>query len=372
MASTPSPGVILNYGNPSSLYPEIIATVILSFTLTTVFTAARLLAKRSFSPWTLEDYVLVLAWGCNIAMGSLSIVQGEMGLGRHSWNIGFSDAARLPHMAWIAELAYGPFFWVAKTAVLVQLMRIFTPNKSGAVYWTIHALIWGNLAVYTALFFATAFECSPQDKIWNPHISSGKCLERNIIIFVSAPVDSLSNLLILLLPIWAVWHLCLELKRKVWTIAIFATGVIGLVASICRMVYMTRLCFYDSDQLYVAGQVELWALAEMAAIILCTCFPMMPRFFIWIHSKYRSSQIQSPAPSPYHSHSKSGPVLLARAGVGKNVANSRESYAQIEENDGGPMGWWDRYTGQGIQKTVSIEMTRHDAAPNEAGPSVVV
>lgn len=128
-------------------------------------------------------------------------------------------------MGWIMELAYGPSIWFAKTAILVQLMRIFTPNKSGAVYWTIHALIWGNLAVYTALLFAIAFECSPQDKIWNPRIAKGKCLERNIILFVSGPVDTLSNLLILLLPIWAIWHLRLELKRKVWIIAIFATGV---------------------------------------------------------------------------------------------------------------------------------------------------
>lgn len=128
-------------------------------------------------------------------------------------------------LSWIVELVYGPFIWFAKTAVLVQLMRIFTPNKSGPVYWTIQTLIWGNFAVYTGLFFAIAFECSPQDKIWNPRISGGRCLERNIILFVNGPVNTISNLLILLLPIWAVWHLRLELKRKVWITAIFATGV---------------------------------------------------------------------------------------------------------------------------------------------------
>lgn len=121
-------------------------------------------------------------------------------------------------------MLYCPFIWIAKAAVLIQLMRIFTPNKSGLVYWTIHALIWGNLALYTGLLFAIAFECSPEDKIWNPLITSGTCLERNIIILVTGPVNTLSNLLILLLPIWAVWHLHLKLKYKVWIIAIFATG----------------------------------------------------------------------------------------------------------------------------------------------------
>ena len=101
-------------------------------------------------------------------------------------------------------MLYCPFIWVTKAAVLIQLMRIFTPNKSGLVYWTIHALIWGNLTLYTGFLFAIAFECSPEDKIWNPHITKGTCLERNIILLVTGPVNTLSNLLILLFPICAV------------------------------------------------------------------------------------------------------------------------------------------------------------------------
>ena len=39
------PGITPNFDDPSSLCAEITATVILYFTLTTIFTAARLLAK---------------------------------------------------------------------------------------------------------------------------------------------------------------------------------------------------------------------------------------------------------------------------------------------------------------------------------------
>ena len=45
---------------------------------------------------------------------------------------------------------------------------------------------------------------------------------------------------------------------------------------------------------------------------------------------------------------------------------------QISESDMKSVGWWDRYNGPGIQKTVSIELTRHDATTREVGSSAMV
>ena len=65
-------------------------------------------------------------------------------------------------------------------------------------------------------------------------------------------------------------------------------------------------------------------------------------------------------------------MLLAKASVGKNVARPEKTYMQISENDVKSVGWWDRYNGPGIQKTVSIELTRHDATTREGGTSAMV
>lgn len=62
MASTFTPlgnpplGVTPNFDNPTdTLFPEIVATVVLSVLLTTGFTAARLVAKRAMTDFTIED-----------------------------------------------------------------------------------------------------------------------------------------------------------------------------------------------------------------------------------------------------------------------------------------------------------------------------
>ena len=62
MASTftslapPPEGITPNFIDPSdTLYPEIVATMVLCVSLTTVFTGARLIAKRSIASFALED-----------------------------------------------------------------------------------------------------------------------------------------------------------------------------------------------------------------------------------------------------------------------------------------------------------------------------
>ena len=126
--------------------------------------------------------------------------------------------------SWALELLYTPTIWLAKTALLFQLICIFTPMKSGPVYWACHSLIWGNLAFYTAILFSLIFECHPISEVWNP-LYGNHCINRNASLIASGAVNVFSDLLNLLLPIWATWHLQMGPRRKAGIIAIFAIGL---------------------------------------------------------------------------------------------------------------------------------------------------
>lgn len=125
-------------------------------------------------------------------------------------------------------MLYTPGLWLAKASLIFQLIRIFTPMKSGAVYWACHTLIWANLAVYIAVFFTILFECHPIDATWSPFLA-GDCINRNLVLVISAAVNVFSDLLNFLLPIWAIWHLQMAPKRKVGITAVFATGLLYCV-----------------------------------------------------------------------------------------------------------------------------------------------
>ena len=127
--------------------------------------------------------------------------------------------------SWLAEVLYTPAIWLAKASVLFQLIRIFTPMKTGLVYWACHTLIWSNFAFYIATFLVVVFQCHPIDEAWNPNYE-GHCLDRNTILVTSAAINVFSDLLNLLLPIWAIWHLQMSPKRKLGVTALFATGLL--------------------------------------------------------------------------------------------------------------------------------------------------
>ena len=97
--------------------------------------------------------------------------------------------------------------------------------KTGSIYRASHMLIWGTLLYYTATMIIIIFECHPVKETWNP-ITEGHCVNRTLILIVSAAVNVFSDFLILLLPVWAIWHLQMALKRKIGVIAIFATGIL--------------------------------------------------------------------------------------------------------------------------------------------------
>ena len=122
-------------------------------------------------------------------------------------------------------MIYSTCIWLAKASLIFQLIRIFTPMKSGAVYWACHALIWANLAVNIAATFTILFECHPIDATWNPFLGND-CIDRNVILVITAAVNVFSDLLNLLLPIWAIWHLQMAPERKLGISAVFATGLL--------------------------------------------------------------------------------------------------------------------------------------------------
>lgn len=97
--------------------------------------------------------------------------------------------------------------------------------KSGVVYWACHTLIWGNLAFYVAILFTIVFECHPIDEVWNVFYTD-HCINRNTVLVVTGAVNVFSDLLNLLLPVWAIWHLQMAPKRKAGVVAVFGTGIL--------------------------------------------------------------------------------------------------------------------------------------------------
>ncbi|KAF6234091.1 hypothetical protein HO173_007510 [Letharia columbiana] len=217
----------------NTLYPTILATVILCSILTTVFTAARLIAKRLTSTYGLEDYMLMMAWVASIAFDFCLLAAGLAGLGHHVWYL------QKPH---------------------------------------------------------------------------------------------------------------------------------AFVSSICRLVYSTHI-ISSPDVSYIIAQTALWGLAEIATIILCTCFPMMPRFVKLITDRCSSPKSSSPSRIPNVRRLKIVKVGNAQTSIGissgtpqeeEDIAWLKSPYQHLGEEGNYRSEREDAVRDLGTMRTVDIEMPTWD------------
>ena len=125
-------------------------------------------------------------------------------------------------------MLYSPTLLLSKLTLLFQLERMFTPTKTGAVFLVIRGLVWLNVGFYIANILSIIFQCTPVQKAWKPSLP-GKCLNSEINYIVTSGINILSDVSILILPLWAIRHLQVPLSRKLGVAAIFAAGILYVI-----------------------------------------------------------------------------------------------------------------------------------------------
>ena len=103
-------------------------------------------------------------------------------------------------LANIFGIYYIPLIFVSKLSILLQYLKLFTPNHTGKTYWSIHFLIWSNLLFYLTIMLAA--------------------------LVAGAVINVISDFAILVLPIGKIWQLHMSPRRKLGVCAVFSAGVL--------------------------------------------------------------------------------------------------------------------------------------------------
>ncbi len=106
------------------------------------------------------------------------------------------------------ELLYNPSIFFTKLAILSQLLLLFVVHRN-FVYWTCHTLIWFLGLFYAALMLTALFACLPRAKIWDSTVP-GTCVNANVGILVTTPINAITDIVILIIPIACVWRLQMD------------------------------------------------------------------------------------------------------------------------------------------------------------------
>lgn len=113
-------------------------------------------------------------------------------------------------------------------AVLLEWARLFAVGRRNAFWWTCHAVIFVNSALYTSGIIATWLTCRPPQKSWNKWLP-GQCFDRKTMDEIIVIFNLIFDLIIFLLPQRVIWQLHASTKRK-WGIAlVFSVGLMYVI-----------------------------------------------------------------------------------------------------------------------------------------------
>lgn len=118
---------------------------------------------------------------------------------------------------------YGPLILITKLSILLLYLRVFAPNRKSWLHRSIQFLLWFNAAFYLADTIVEIFECVPRERIWSPD-SPGECLNIQVMILATAVINTISDISLLVLPIFCVWRLHMRKAQKFGISAVFAAG----------------------------------------------------------------------------------------------------------------------------------------------------
>lgn len=82
------------------------------------------------------------------------------------------------------------------------------------------------LVFYVIATFVQIFACSPREKIWNPLITEGHCINISAGGLITASFSMVSDIFIFVLPAKTVWNLQIPCSKKLRIVALFATGLV--------------------------------------------------------------------------------------------------------------------------------------------------
>ena len=174
-----------------------------------------------------------------------------------------------------------PDLFFIKLSLLFFYKRIFaapSPKFKYTLYGIIaYVVCWtiGALVVFI-------YQCDPIEFFWfrsyalaglDPPVK-GSCLPSVSHQVAPAVLNSISDLLILLIPGVALWPLQMRNTKKIGLFFVFSLGAFVCGVSIIKIVSAFAVS-NDSDSTYVNTELLLWTVVECCIGLVCACLPCM-------------------------------------------------------------------------------------------------
>ena len=270
--------------------PAAFAVTTATLALATVFVAARMVCRYFIVQrvsW--DDKIMLLAWLIAFFL-SFSILYGvTVGLGNYDADIGIEEWPKLRRAEYVFSILYNPALMATKTSILIFYLRLAKNTQIVLRYAS-----WATLVVVningTVLTLMNIFQCRPISAAWQMGADAPTCIPLLTEFICAAPVNIVTDLAILALPIPVLTGMRLPSRQKTILVITFTLGVFVTIVDVVRIYYLQKAITdtpttptNDLDSLFGdhanfawnASLSFMWSAVEVNIGMICACIPTL-------------------------------------------------------------------------------------------------
>ncbi|TDZ26720.1 L-fucose-proton symporter [Colletotrichum orbiculare MAFF 240422] len=277
--------------------PAVFAVTTATFVLASVMVAARLICRRFIVrniSW--DDKTMFLAWMIGFGLSFTICFGSTRGLGRYDDDIASDHWRSLRACEYVFSILYNPALMATKTSVLIFYLRLSKNTKKVLRFasWVTLGIV--NLAG-TVLTLLNIFQCRPVQAAWEPNRIDVQCIPLLTEFICSAPINIVTDLAILALPIPVLTGMRLPPRQKIILVLTFTLGIFVTIVDVVRIYYLQQAVTSvpsaaSGDSKFTFGGTPnfawnsslsfMWSAVEVNVGMSCACIPTLKPLIIKI------------------------------------------------------------------------------------------
>ncbi|KAL7944690.1 major facilitator superfamily domain-containing protein [Trichoderma barbatum] len=271
--------------------PAVLAVTTATLVLASIFVFARMVSRYFIvKRVTWDDRIILLAWLISFFLSFTICFGVANGLGKHDADIPPSQISTLRHCEYVFSILYNPALMATKTSILIFYLRLARNTQMVLRFASWLILVIVNVAG-VVLTFMNIFQCTPVQAAWNANYGgSTKCIPLLTEFICAAPVNIVTDLAILALPIPVLTGMRLPSRQKTILVFTFTLGIFVAVVDVVRVYYLqqaiadvptgittdpTSRFGGQSDFAYNASLALMWSAVEVNVGTTCACIPTL-------------------------------------------------------------------------------------------------
>ncbi|KAJ5673982.1 Major facilitator superfamily domain general substrate transporter [Penicillium macrosclerotiorum] len=273
----------------ASRQPATLGVSISFFVIASVFVALRFISRVFVVRRVgLHDYFMLVAWIIDFGFSFSLFYATKKGLGLHSYDILPENEEALNKANYVFTVLYNPALMAVKTSILVFYLTLTRNQK--VFRWANYVTLAVVNAAGFALTMVNVFQCRPVSAAFHSTVPSyAKCTDIVTLYLSSSPVNIITDLAILFLPMPILTQMRLPKKQKVILIITFSFGFFVAVVDVIRIAFLqqaatSRQLALKSIHIQNLGGADfswyvslsfMWSAVEVNVSVICACVPSL-------------------------------------------------------------------------------------------------